>query len=365
VLLKAAAGLNRGFDAVAVGEYERAFCGGQLSDLVSVLAEQGVQLWLPELGGPVDLADPAHQALVMLLGQQSKREVLRARFRTVAAMRVQARDQGRHLGGRPPYGYRLVDAGPLGSPAAPARPRSGDRADRVPDLLPPRHRVQHVTYRPRDARRAGRDALPSGYDPYRNRHRSGEAWTLRTVAEILANPRYTGRQVWNRQRTDHQPITPGLPPQRRNSTRRWNPRNEWIVSREVVHPPLVSEHEYVTAHKTTAAMRPADGSTRRYQLTGLVRCATCGRRMVGPWVHGRPGLRCRHGHTSANPPRQHSPKRLYIREERLLAALADQLGEGDDIAGSLRAAGITLMWDGITVTLETEHGGPSQDRRGV
>jgi site-specific DNA recombinase len=38
---------------------------------------------------------------------------------------------------------------------------------------------------------------PSATDPQRNPHRSGPAWTLRTVA-ILANPRYTGRQVWNR-----------------------------------------------------------------------------------------------------------------------------------------------------------------------
>jgi len=28
------------------------------------------------------------------------------------------------------------------------------------------------------------------------------------VAEILANPRYTGRQVWNRQRTDFDPVDP-------------------------------------------------------------------------------------------------------------------------------------------------------------
>lgn len=32
---------------------------------------------------------------------------------------------------------------------------------------------------------------------------------MRTVAEILANPRYTGRQVWNRQYTDHQETEPG------------------------------------------------------------------------------------------------------------------------------------------------------------
>jgi site-specific DNA recombinase len=44
---------------------------------------------------------------------------------------------------------------------------------------------------------------PSDVDPERNRHRSGGVWTLRTVAVILANPRYTGRQVWNRQRTEH------------------------------------------------------------------------------------------------------------------------------------------------------------------
>jgi hypothetical protein len=29
------------------------------------------------------------------------------------------------------------------------------------------------------------------------------------VAAILANPRYTGRQVWNRQFTDHREATPG------------------------------------------------------------------------------------------------------------------------------------------------------------
>ncbi len=70
-----------------------------------------MQLWLPELDGPVDFQDPAHLA-VRLLGAQSKREVLWARFRVLAAMRAQAGQQGRYLGGRPPYGYRLVDAGP-------------------------------------------------------------------------------------------------------------------------------------------------------------------------------------------------------------------------------------------------------------
>ncbi|WP_373873459.1 hypothetical protein [Actinoplanes octamycinicus] len=32
---------------------------------------------------------------------------------------------------------------------------------------------------------------------------------MRTVAAILANPRYTGRQVWSRQFTDHREAVPG------------------------------------------------------------------------------------------------------------------------------------------------------------
>ncbi|MEU6265578.1 hypothetical protein [Saccharopolyspora shandongensis] len=109
------AGVSQGereIDAVVVGEYERAFCGEQFRSVMAVLQEAGVELWLPEAGGPVDVEDPAHQALMMLLGAQSRREVVRARHRVLAAMRVQAGAQGRFLGGRPPYGYRLVDDGP-------------------------------------------------------------------------------------------------------------------------------------------------------------------------------------------------------------------------------------------------------------
>ena len=88
-LLCAAAEPDRRFDAVVVGEYERAFYGTQFRSVISTLARHGVQLWLPEAAGPIDLDDPTHQALMLLLGAQSRREVLRARHRTLAAMRAQ------------------------------------------------------------------------------------------------------------------------------------------------------------------------------------------------------------------------------------------------------------------------------------
>jgi DNA invertase Pin-like site-specific DNA recombinase len=101
-LLAALADSDRRFDAVVVGEYERAFCGNQLLGLAQLLDRHGVGLWLPETSGPLDTHSPTHQALIMLLGAQSKREIQRSRFRTIAAMQAQVREQGRYLGGRPP-----------------------------------------------------------------------------------------------------------------------------------------------------------------------------------------------------------------------------------------------------------------------
>jgi Recombinase len=43
---------------------------------------------------------------------------------------------------------------------------------------------------------------PSASDPGRHRHRSRIAWSKSAIRAILANPRYTGHQVWNRQRRD-------------------------------------------------------------------------------------------------------------------------------------------------------------------
>ncbi len=186
---------DRPFDALVVGEYERAFHGDQLTDLATMLTAHGVQLWLPETRGPVDLDSPTHQALIMLLGHQSNREILRARFRTTMAMRAQAREQSRHLGGRPPYGYRLVDAGP--HPNA-AHARWGRRLHRLdPDPVTAAYVRWIFTQRLTGCSaaaiaRALNDRgvpCPSSHDTARNPHRRGDGWTLRTVAEILANPR--------------------------------------------------------------------------------------------------------------------------------------------------------------------------------
>ena len=71
-----------------VGEFERAFADHQFGQVVTVLAGYGVSVWLPEVGGSVDLNDPHHEVLMQVLAAQSQREVVRSRHRTLAALAV-------------------------------------------------------------------------------------------------------------------------------------------------------------------------------------------------------------------------------------------------------------------------------------
>src|SRR5262249_34338705 len=111
-LLAAMADPDRAFDAIVIGEYERAFYASQYALMAPLFEHYGVQLWMPEAGGQISFDAEADEQLMIALGVQSKREITRARIRVRTAMAAQARDQGRYLGGRPPYGYRLADAGP-------------------------------------------------------------------------------------------------------------------------------------------------------------------------------------------------------------------------------------------------------------
>jgi hypothetical protein len=169
---------------------------------------------------------------------------------------------------------------------------------------------------------------PSAADPARNPHRAGIGWTVRTVASILSNPRYTGRQVWNRQRTDLQLADPGDISLGHRPVQRWNLPDGWVISARPAHPPLVSEADFVAAQQIRAARGPVPRNSsstvpgeRRYLLGGLLTCATCGRRMEPAWSNGKAAYRCRHGYTSAAAPDPGRPKNAYLREDRALEHL--------------------------------------------
>ena len=108
---------NRGFDAVVTGKPQRAFCGNRFGLTFPVFTHYGVGMWVPEVGGAVDPGSEAHDLVMSLYGGMSKGERTRIKARVRTAMAAQAVVEGRFLGGRPPYGYLLVDAGPHPNPS--------------------------------------------------------------------------------------------------------------------------------------------------------------------------------------------------------------------------------------------------------
>ena len=132
-LVAALADPDRGWDAIVVGEYERAFYGSQYALMAPLFEHYGVQLWMPEAGGRVDFASEHDEQAMTVLGLSSKREVTRTSIRVRTAMAAQTREQGRYLGGRPPYGYRLADAGPHPNKAHAAWGRRAHRLEPDPE----------------------------------------------------------------------------------------------------------------------------------------------------------------------------------------------------------------------------------------
>ena len=377
-LVAALADPDRGWDAIVIGEYERAFYGSQYASMAPLFEHYGVGCGCRRPAGGSTGED--HEQLMLALGLSSKREIARTRIRVRTAMAAQTREQGRYLGGRPPYGYRLADAGPHPNKAHAAWGRRAHRLEPDPDTAPvvrwmfsqrlAGHSVARIT-------RALNDAgipCPSAADPGRNPHRTGAAWTLRTVAAILANPRYTGRQVWNRQRTDFDLVDPANTGLGHRQVQRWNLPEGWVISRHPAHPALVSEADFIAAQDATAPRGPAGPAARRYLLAGLLACGRCGRRLESTWSNGRPAYRCRHGYTSATGrprpagehlrPRGPDPAapgshRYPARRDQPCPATADHGGHAppprpQTSSTSLRAPGAVLTYDPETRTIRTD-----------
>jgi hypothetical protein len=76
-----------------------------------------IPLWVPEVRGPIDPDNEAHDLVMSVFGGMSKGERNRIKIRVRTAISSQAQLQGRYLDGRPPYGYRIADAGPHPNPS--------------------------------------------------------------------------------------------------------------------------------------------------------------------------------------------------------------------------------------------------------
>ena len=102
-LVAALADPGRGWDAIVIGEYERAFYGSQYASMAPLFEHYGIQLWMPEVaagstGTPGPRADHAGARLIVQAGDHPDQ------------------DPGSHRDGRPDPG-----AGPVPGRSAAVR----------------------------------------------------------------------------------------------------------------------------------------------------------------------------------------------------------------------------------------------------
>lgn len=302
-LLEDLAKSGRGFDGIVVGEGQRCWFGSQFSEVTPVLEHHGITLYVPELGGAYDPKNPSHYTLMTLTGGMSRGERQRVQERVKQGMAAQVETQGRYLGGRPPYGYTIVTAGPHPNPRKAAEGFMLKRLDLDVDAAPVVRRIfdevlagtpVHAVVRALNTEGV---LCPSAHDPKRNRHRKADGWQSPTVDAIVANPRYTGFATFGRFRkaetlVDPDDVTWG------HKTRLVRSDEPLIRSREQAHPAIVTVDEWQEAQAVIAARRRGRGSkprvTRSYALQSLLVCGLCGRRMtVERNAAGRVRFRCR------------------------------------------------------------------------
>jgi hypothetical protein len=322
-----------GFEAVVIGEPARAFYGNQFGLTFRLFVHYGVALWVPEVGGRIDPGSDAHDLVMSLYGGMSKGERNRIKIRVRTAMAAQAAGEGRFLGGRPPYGYRLADAGPHPNPGKASVRQRLHSLEPGPETTPVVARIfqEYASGRGLYAIAEGltRDGIlsPSAHDRTRNPHRCGLAWSKAAVRVILTNPRYTGMQVWNRQRRDEVLIDV--------DDSLWATRAgcAGIASRPGCAPPPspISPSSAWSCSKRcrsgSAAARTGPAAASRgppphpYVLKGLIRCGVCERRMEGIWNNDRPYYWCRFPEEYALANRIEHPRSVYLREDVLTGPL--------------------------------------------
>lgn len=345
-LLAALKDPNRGWDAVVVGEGTRCWFGNQFSLIAPRFAAYGVDLWVPELGGKFDPRNPSHKMLMSVLGGMSESERQHVQARVRAAMDAQVINEGRHQGGRAPYGYLVVDGGPHSNPR---KASEGYRLRLLAIDEPVAEVVRRIFAEYLDgagdraiANGLNRDAIPcpSALRPEQNRHRLADGWQGSTVRAILENPRYTGYAVFGRWTKQEVLLNPDDVAAGHVVRFRRSEPSRVVRSRMPAHPAIVTVETFTQVQllrrsKGAGGLRTARKSerggrstVRSYLFRGRIRCAVCQRKMeASPRKHGM-YYRCPARTLAPGSPALAShPPAVYLREDPVRDAVNGWLGD--------------------------------------
>lgn len=330
---------SREWTAVVVGEGTRCWFGNQFSLIAPRMAAYDVELWVPELGGSYQPRNPSHTMLMSLLGgiSESERQHVQARVR--AAMDAQVISEGRHEGGRAPYGYIVADGGPHPHPRKAAEGlqlrvlRIDDEAANVVCRIFDEY--LHGFGDQAIAARLNRDHIPcpSARHPEQNPHRCRDGWLGSTVRSILQNPRYTGYAVFGRWTKTEVLLDPDdVSAGHIVRFRRASP-DRVVRSRAPAHPSIVTVQQFTQVQlcrraKMASGRSTVERSGRRthhtYLFQGLIRCRACDHKMESSTAGPHHYYRCIQRGTSRLSSHLHS---VSVREDNVHRAVSAWLAE--------------------------------------
>jgi len=326
---------TRGWADIVVGEPQRACQGSQYETVAPVLKHYGVRLWMPGVSdGPIDFDNSTQDFMMAILGQMSKSERKMVQQRVKDAMRsLAALGDGRHMGGRPPYGYMLVDAGKHPNPSKAKDGRKLHRLEPDPITAPAVAMIFDLWIGGRSYGEIAQTLdergfpSPSSHDPARNTHRAKGPWARSAVRAILTNPRYTGYQVWGRQPASYELLDPENPGEGDEKVQRWADPSTWTRSTTTAHEALVTDAQFGAAQARLTTKGPHSSRKERvskyvYLFKSRITCGSCQRHLEGSQNNGLSHYRCRLVGVSnaANIPADH-PRSVYLREDRMVRLL--------------------------------------------
>lgn len=331
---------NRGWDGLVVGEATRCWFGNQFSLTWPKFDRYGVSLWIPSLGGRFDAENTVHDMAMTITGGLSKSERQHVQRRVRAAMAAQVLIDGKHQGGRAPYGYQVVDAGLHPNPRK-AQEGYRLRVLAIDEVAAPVVQRIFELYLEGTGHKGIAQLLnaenvpcPAAHTPEQNRHRSGDGWQGSTVRAILCNPRYTGYAIYGRWQKVEELLDPDDVAAGHVVRFKRSPASKIVRSREPAHPAIVSVEHFTRVQLEMSARAGASMSERArmnrtrvtsshsYVLRRRIRCTICGRRMEGSYRSHATFCRCRaRSLAPGSPALQGHPPNVYLREDHLTAKI--------------------------------------------
>lgn len=102
-------------------------------------------------------------------------------------------------------------------------------------------------------------------------------WNRGSVRDMLCNQHYTGKVVWNKQKTvkEFDPRSG-----RMVKRRKYNPPEEWLIV-EGKHKPIIDQDKFDKVQEMLQVKAPVNTDKKLYSpIAGLIKCKDCGKHMV-------------------------------------------------------------------------------------